>query len=144
MSGDAPVSYVLPGRRTTAVSPHRCGPIADALEAVWPGVSIHKLQTTMDCRDPREPGGHLHNSVTVDLVASGSFDALVAAGLLVISDLPAPERQSRKIGWTRFTRKKSGFRLECFTGDDAEDEIQIRIWNAMAAALWSQIRGHFR
>jgi len=133
------VPYVIRGERNSLTSERRCDELAQALEAAW-GVRILRLQSCMDCRDPNGPGGRFNNDLSVWLALSGTEEALLAAGLIQLDQLPANGRTTRQVEGISLRRNKQGLHLSCSFGYDHDTEAELRVRDAMAAALWRSLK----
>ena len=131
------VPYIVQGEKTYLRSDPRCEEVATLLEHAWTGLRIIRCQIGMDCRDPESYGGDTqHNMVDCWLSVSGSAEALIGAGLIVESDLPAHGRASRNACCWRLARRKRGYNLVVMFGDDYEGSKYRRAHDAVATALW--------
>lgn len=140
MSADNQVPYIVTGSGHWLLrSERRCEDLASILEAAW-NVRVYELQVSMDCRDPNDIGGEWrHNSISFSLSLAGETEALLKAGLLTAEDLPAPGRKTRKCGSVQIVRRKFGYYVSCYVNPDDDRDLELRIRDAMATALWSNI-----
>ena len=101
--------------QTGAASPE----LMEALRRAWPGVTVRRLEFTVDGRGPDAPSPERNGDMCIELAAFGSAEHLQAAGLVTPLQLdslsPTGLIRTRCLS---VTRAKTGYRVEHTIRDD--------------------------